>query len=368
MKDPRPARWWFSAGLAAIVWLASCQWLGVGPNPEPALTPIVTLVPIPSATARETVNGPAGTLAIVPPESEEIGIYHRLEPRSFGYRPCNPFDPDELEIRVEFTAPSGKRSEIGAFWYREFRPPAAVLANGPPSWRARFTPTEVGSWTAVARIPARGLETEPVTFQVTTSANPGFIRVHPQNPRYVAFDDGTFFYPIGLNMGWWSGAGTALGDYNKWMTLFASNGGNTIRVWMVDWSFGIEWDDTHLGDYTRRLGKAWLLDQIFRMAEEAASTSTLSSERRRLQQLVHPRWRMNPTTRIGGRLTSGVTSLPIPDAALFQRRLNYIVNCWGYSPTSRRGVVERGQPVGDSGRDPDALDPGDDGLPSGAGP
>src|SRR3972149_3304236 len=78
-----------------------------------------------------------------------------------------------------------------------------------------FPPSEIGTWTAVARIPARGLETGPVAFQVRASENPGFVRVHPQNPRYLAFDDGTFFFPIGANMGWWSGAGTALGDYYK---------------------------------------------------------------------------------------------------------------------------------------------------------
>ena len=44
-------------------------------------------------------------------------------------------------------------------------------------------------------------------------------------------------------------------------------GGNFIRVWMAVWGFAIEWQDTGLGNYTARLGEAWLLDHVFNVCE-----------------------------------------------------------------------------------------------------
>ncbi len=337
IKDPRPARGWF-LGLAAILWLATCRLptvIGGSSPPEMVLTPIATLVPIPSATARETVVGPAGTLAIAPPESEELALYDLLElDLQTDIPTSNPFDPDELEIRVKFTSPSGKEVDVGAFWYQAFDPKGWKRV-GEPGWKARFTPTEMGAWTAVARIPSRGLESAAVHLRVTRSANHGFVRVHPANPRYFAFDDGSFFFPIGLNMGWWSGAGDALTDYKKWLTPFAANGGNTIRVWMASWSFGLEWDDTPLGDYENRLRQAWLLDQAFRMADERdVYVILVLLNACDFSEWTGCQWRSNPykATQGGPLGTPGEFATDPVARAYFQRRLNYIVNRWGYSP------------------------------------
>jgi len=339
MKRGRQSLKMVAVAAVALAYSASCgpvPTTDVPTGPQPTDPSAATLAPIPSATSGEKATGAEGGLAIAPLVQTELGLYDRIELEILtDIVPANPFDPDELDIRVEFTAPSGKRSEIGAFWYREYWRPDAIRANGEPSWRARFTPTETGSWTTVARIPARRLETAPVTFQVRASENPGFVRVHPQNPRYLAFDDGTFFFPIGANMGWWSGAGTALGDYHKWMTSFAVNGGNTIRVWMAEWSFGIEWNNTGLGDYTNRLGKAWLLDEIFRMAEERDIYIVLVLFNcADFNNWQTNGWNGNPYNAArGGPLERPQDFATDPEArAYLQRRLNYIVNRWGYSP------------------------------------
>ena len=339
MESGRQSLRTVAVAAVAFAYAASCgpaPTTDVPSGPPPTETSAATLAPIPSATVGEMTTGTAGGLAIAPVARTELGLYDLLELEILtDIVPANPFDPDELDIRVEFTSPSGKKSEIGAFWYREYWGPTAIRANGEPSWRARFTPSEIGSWTAVARIPARGLETGPVAFQVRASENPGFVRVHPQNPRYLAFDDGTFFFPIGANMGWWSGAGTALGDYYKWMTPFAANGGNTIRVWMAEWSFGIEWNNTGLGDYTNRLGKAWLLDEIFRMAEERdIYIDLVLLNCADFNNWQTNGWNGNPYNAArGGPLEHPQDFATDPEArAYLQRRLNYIVNRWGYSP------------------------------------
>jgi hypothetical protein len=179
------------------------------------------------------------------------------------------------------------------------------------------------------------LQSAPISFRVLPSDDPGFVRVHPENPRYLALDNGDFFFPIGLNMAWWSGAGDALTDYKKWMDPFAANGGNTIRVWMAEWSFGLEWNNTPLGDYTNRLRKAWLLDQIFAMAEDRDMYVVLVLLNcADFNNWQTNGWNGNPYNAArGGPLERPEQFVTDPTArALLRRRLNYIVNRWGYSP------------------------------------
>jgi hypothetical protein len=273
-------------------------------------------------------------LAIVPVTADGVGRYQLVElDIQCDLAAANPFDPEELEIRVQFTSPSHMKTEIEAFWYQDFEP-IGHRPIGEPGWRVRFTPTEAGDWTAVARITDQGLESAPFTFQVLLSYDPGFVRIHPQNPRYLALDNGDFFFPIGLNMAWWSGAGSAQGDYKKWMDLFVAHGGNAIRVWMAEWSFGLEWNDTPLGDYSNRLLRAWLLDQIFAMAEERDLYIMLVLLNcADFNNWQTDGWNHNPyNAKLGGPLEEPQEYVTDPTArALLQRRLNYIVNRWGYS-------------------------------------
>jgi hypothetical protein len=320
-----------------LLWLAACETLHTESDSPPAglaLTPSETLMPIPSATGSATLGDDTGTISIAPQVVEDVGRFELIELEILtDITAANPFDPEELDIRVEFTSPSGTTAEVGAFWYQDFAAGGSPL--GDAGWRVRYTPAETGAWTAVARIPARGLQSEPAAFQVLPSGHPGFVRVHPENPRYLAFDDGSFFFPIGLNMGWWSGAGSALLDYRKWMDPFAANGGNTIRVWMAEWSFGLEWNDTPLGDYTHRLRQAWFLDQIFNMAEERGVYIMLVLLNcADFNDWQTNGWNGNPyNDSRGGPLERPEQFATDPAArALLQRRLNYIANRWGYSP------------------------------------
>jgi len=336
VNGPRLGRTWPGLAGLAMLWLASCEPAGptfLPPSPKPILTAGATPAPIASATARETAG--ARPLAITPLLSEEVGRFELLELAiQTDLTTSNPFDPDELDIRVEFTPPSGATVEIGAFWYQPYES-KGLVPTGDPGWRARFTPTEAGAWTAVARIPPRGLESEPVSFQVLPSDRPGFVRVHPENPGYLAFDNGDFFFPIGLNLGWWTQTGNALSDYRRWMDAFAANGGDAIRVWMADWSFGLEYSDTPLGDYTYRMRRAWLLDQIFAMAEARDLYVLLVLLNcADYNDWQTDGWNKNPYNAArGGPLERPGQFVTDPTArALLQRRLSYIVNRWGYAP------------------------------------
>jgi len=300
------------------------------PTPPDTSVPTQILTQLPVATPTSD-----HALAIVPPGNEPVERYGLLElDLQTDLRVANPYDPNEIDLRVRFTAPSGKEVEVGAFWYLGFdlqtRQP-----KGEPGWKVRFTPDEIGSWRAVAHVPALGLQSEPFTFNVAVSSREGFVRVHPTNPHYLAFDNGDFYFPIGLNMGWWGGGTDPADEYGRWLDLFTANGGNTIRVWMAAWSFGIEWEDTGLGNYGLRLYEAWQLDQLFRLAEEhRVKIILVLINHGPFSVSTNTEWEDNPyNAALGGPLSSPEQFVSNPVArSYFQRRLNYIVNRWGYSP------------------------------------
>jgi hypothetical protein len=170
------------------------------------------------------------SLVISPVEDASVEHYGLLElDLQTNLQATNPYDPNEIDLRVRFTAPSKKESETEAFWYQGYdlqtRKP-----SGNPGWKVRFTPDEAGDWKAIAYARKPGSLSASISFCVSTSNRPGFIRIHPTNPRYLAYDNGDFFFPIGLNMGWWGGCCDPIDQYGRWFDLFTENGGNTIRV------------------------------------------------------------------------------------------------------------------------------------------
>ncbi|HET7011325.1 MAG TPA: DUF5060 domain-containing protein [Anaerolineales bacterium] len=317
-----------SFALAAL-WLVSCA--PRPPSPTASLTqPRRTL-----ETQTSTSDAPVPPLAILPLEATRFELYGLVELDLLtSIVPENPFDPEELDMRVEFTSPSGSKVDVGAFWYQAFEA-ALGTPEGDPGWKVRFTPTETGAWTAVARVPARSLESDSITFEVLPSDHPGFVRIHRDHPRYFAFDNGQFFFPVGLNLAWWTQTGNALTDYRKWMSPFSANGGDVIRVWMADWSFAIEGVDTRLGNYEKRLKRAWYLDRIFEFAESLdVYVLLVLLNCADYNDWQTNGWNMNPyNADRGGPLDHPAEFVTNAEArALLQRKLNYIVNRWGYSP------------------------------------
>ncbi len=244
----------------------------------------------------------------------------------------NPFDPAQFDLQVHFISP-GKKGIVGpAFWYQDFDKDT-LLPVGGPQWRVRFTPTEPGEWTAQAELASSKLKSDPVSFKVGPVPDArGFIRINPKNRLYFAYDDGSFFFPVGINLAW--SVGDVLGDYERWLDRFSQNDGNLIRVWMASWSFGIEWKDTGLGNYSARMKQAWLLDQVFRMAEERGVTIMLCLiNHGAFSETTNPEWADNPyNIDQGGPLKAPQDFVTDPTARdLFKRRLRYIASRWSYS-------------------------------------
>lgn len=128
---------------------------------------------------------------LVRPRTESVGVYEKLElVIELKAEFSNPFDPEEIDLQVEFTSPSGTTRRVWGF----FNPTTADSV-----WMARFAPTEAGAWKYVVHVrdehgTASG---EPGSFTVTPSAHHGFVKI-ASNSRYLQYDDGTSFYGIGL--------------------------------------------------------------------------------------------------------------------------------------------------------------------------
>ena len=124
----------------------------------------------------------------------------------------------DVTIEVTFTAPGGKQYQVGGFHYGSAeRPQVRVQSPGEGQqveyllpranlWKARFAPAELGEW--AYEYTFRNLDDEQATGAGTFTCvagrirNPGFVRQDPDNPFRWVFDDGTPYYPIGLQEGW----------------------------------------------------------------------------------------------------------------------------------------------------------------------
>jgi hypothetical protein len=200
-------------------------------------------------------------------------------------------------IWVEATA--GATLVRGAvFWYQDYDE-QTLAPQGEPHWRVHFNLPRAGTWEI-------RVQTSP-PLQVTVAdgaTRRGFVRTAGGG---FVYDDGTPFIPIGLNLGWSTSPGVqVLADYRQWFDAFAANGGNACRIWMASWSFGIEWRDTPLGDYTARLRQAWLLDRVLALAAERGIVVMVTLlNHGAFSTSTNPEWDDNPyNQRNGGPLAN----------------------------------------------------------------
>lgn len=136
----------------------------------------------------------------------------------------NPFF--DVTIEVTFISPSGKQVRIGGFHYGSSSAPMIrikkiqtdkgrrrqVIYNFDRQdlWKVRFAPSELGEWkysfifTNTKRQKASGKG----SFRCVKGRryNPGFVRIHPTNSFRLVFDDGSPYWPIGLQDCWGDGS------------------------------------------------------------------------------------------------------------------------------------------------------------------
>jgi len=303
------------------------------PPTAPALTSVPTPTPGPCPNKAELPASDAPLTILLPTDINPTrGNLLEFDLQT-TFQVENPYDPAQIDLVVHYTTPDGSQWTIPAFWMQEFDP-AIRMACGQPGWKARLTPTQSGTWTAQAEIINADIRSEAITFDVSASDTEplSIIRLHPADPRYLATDQGETFFPIGLNIGWWQD--DPINDYTRWLDSFSENGGNLIRVWMASWSFGIEWNDTGLGNYDRRQDRAWFLDQLFQIAaERGVYIDLVILNHGAFSTSTNPEWDDNPyNTDNGGMCDSPASFATDPEAKeIFKKRVRYITARWGYA-------------------------------------
>ena len=127
---------------------------------------------------------------------DTVGLYDKFEATFWLDAEFeNPFDPEDINIMATFTAPSGKKWEIPAFY-------SSVTSRSWLSrfaWLVRFSADEPGKWSYVIHAEDRNGEatSETMNFYVIESPYHGPIRIS-SNRRYLEYNDGTPFYGVGM--------------------------------------------------------------------------------------------------------------------------------------------------------------------------
>lgn len=118
----------------------------------------------------------------------------------------NPWE--DASVSAEFVTPSGKKINVNGFYY------------GTDSYQVRFSPTEIGKYNYSINITGPSGNKEITdNFISIESTNSGFVRQDIIDRQKFIFDNGTPFYPIGLQ------------DCAYFQTAY---GNNSTKTWYLD--------------------------------------------------------------------------------------------------------------------------------------
>ncbi len=139
-----------------------------------------------------------------PTKVPRFGLYEATLDLAATYD--NPFDPDQIAVDAQITAPSGRKFKVPCFFMiaytRAVRGDVEELTSADTgSWRLRFTPAETGrySFLITARDRSGEVTWRGGSFTAQASALTGFVRT-AANHHYLELSTGQTLFPIGHNL------------------------------------------------------------------------------------------------------------------------------------------------------------------------
>ncbi len=241
-------------------------------SPLRLLPGLILLLPV-------VLPSPAEARAAAPEAATDVPVHDLWEARvngdalPEGAARANPFHPGEILLDAVVTPPSGEAYRVPLFWGQDFvRERSAAHAErlqrseSAPAWRLRIAPRETGRH--AVRILCRLGEGEPrlvgeTAFLASEPRSRGAVRVDPERPAALLYDDGTRFPWIGHNLAWVTREEGTFG-FDRELDLLAASGGNAARVWLCSWGLSLDRNRPWSVD----LADAWRLDHVFRAAQQ----------------------------------------------------------------------------------------------------
>lgn len=220
-----------------------------------------------------------------------IGQFNKFELTFDLNQYSNPFDPEIINVYCEFWDPNGKYYKQNAFYFEGYNKvdsgnpnDCEVLSvnNSLKKWKVRFTPNIAGTWqykiTAIDNIGNASYPSSNTnSFVCSISQNKGFIQ--KSNKRYLSFNNGDNFFPIGNSLPWFENIGwreSTTCEYGSnqikgFMDTMYTNKMNFFRL-EVNFLEGINligYDFINDKNYCKFYNQkdAWQLDQIIEYAE-----------------------------------------------------------------------------------------------------
>ena len=245
----------------------------------------------------------------------------------------NPFDPDDVVLDAIVTLPSGKTYTQPGFYMVEHerridRGTELMLPTAVQGWRVRLAATELGTLRCELRARDRSgaVSFRPAPVAVVAGANRGFVRQSKADPRYLAFDDGSGYVPIGHNLPIYHTTRQLAAES---LAKMAKAGESWNRWWMSAAGLGIEWEPT-LGFY--RQNAAARLDYAIRLAEEHGLYYMLCMDTH--QDFRTTGWTANSYNAANGGPCATPREWFTDETArqLYRKRLRYTVARWGHTP------------------------------------
>jgi hypothetical protein len=291
----------------------------------------------------------AATITSISQNATTIGRYDKFEVTfTLSQTYSDPFDPYIIDVAVSFSEPGGTTATIPAFFYQNYTVtgsnPERYTTAGATSWKARFAPSKPGTHSFDITITDEGgtvVYTNAGSFVCQESSKKGFIRVNPNNPAFLKYDDGDTRVNIGHNIGWNTGG---VYGWNDYLTKMHIAGENWVRLWMCrygsDGGVLLEWKNGTYGGYFQGAGKlsmqtALRLDRYVEIAEQNDVAIQLTLQHHgQFSTTTNPDWTDNPyNAAADGFLNSPAEFFTNTDARrLTKNKYRYIIARWGYSP------------------------------------
>jgi len=287
---------------------------------------------------------------IVSQNSSTIDRYQKYELTfTLSRTYTNPFDPCEVDVTATFHQPDGTDVNIPGFYYRAYTVsgsnPERYTTAGDISWKARFAPSLLGSYTCdikVEDVDGTAIRTNAGSFTCQESGKKGFIKLDPNQRDFLKYDNGDTRINIGQNIGWNIGG---IYGWNDYLVKLHNAGANWVRLWSclygsdmgvaLEWKIGL-WGTTYFqGAGKPSLQTSLRMDRYVEIAEQNDIAIQFALQHHgQFSTSTNADWTDNPyNVNAGGWLNNPAQYFTDPCARkLTKNKYRYIVARWGYSP------------------------------------